>query len=189
METKILLLNAAPMSGKDFLVDELQELFHLRVEPQEFKEPLYRLVQLIYSIKCERFWEVYNDRSLKEQKLFVNNTKSIRDLMIEVSEDLIKPFYGRDYFGKVAVENIEDGKLNVFSDCFGDEDEIQPLIDTYGKDNIICIRIKSKHSDFIGDSRRYLETDKIKCFDVWNDMKTEWVINQTTGILTKEGFI
>lgn len=186
--TKIVLLNAPPSAGKDYLADKLQ-LWYDNISTNEFKAPLYKLVQTIYSISPTIFWSVYNNRDLKEKKMFIGDTKSIRDLMIEVSEGLIKPYYGRDYFGVIASNTKPETSLVVYRDCFGDLDEIQPLIDKYGKGDVICIRIKADGKDFTGDSRRYLCTDQIECFDIYNDMKSDWYVNATVGILKRKGWL
>ena len=83
----------------------------------------------------------------------------MRQALIHVSENVCKPKYGRDYFGKLAANRIRAGreidslacKNIVFSDG-GFVEEVLSLVDI---DDVVVVRLKGRGS-FLGDSRSYL---------------------------------
>ena len=156
--TKVILLNGPPGCGKDIGTSFLCEQFG--GEHQEFKKKLYELVMCIYSVPASRFWEIYNNRELKEKPLEEFEGLSVRQAMIKVSEEAIKPVYGKEYFGIAAARALKEGSVNVFSDS-GFIEELNPLIRKVGKENILLLRIFRPGCSFEGDSRNYLGQDAV----------------------------
>jgi hypothetical protein len=115
----------------------------------------------IYSISPDRFWQIYNDRVLKETPLPEFEGLSIRQAMIKVSEDVIKPKYGKEYFGTAASRELVEGGINVFSDS-GFIEELNPLIRKVGVENILLLQIRREGFTFEGDSRNYLPLDVVQ---------------------------
>ena len=196
---KMILFNAPAKSGKDVVIKYLQEE-GIPLQYAECKDKLHDLVQEIFNVDFERYWEIYDDRSLKEVPLqdfhihmhfddyyrfeevlghalvdewvddcprLVGNTSgslcetnlSIREAMIYVSEVLIKPRFGEDYFGKSRM-------LRMLTDGYGGGiyvdgsaafvEELAPLIGELGQPNILLIRIHREGYTFEGDSRSYI---------------------------------
>lgn len=91
------------------------------------------------------------------------NELSIRKAMIYTSEVIMKPRFGSDVFGRIRANSLEDGKVYIDDSAAGFDangeiraDEITPLIERVGQDNILLIRIHREGFDFSGDSRRYV---------------------------------
>lgn len=150
--TRIVLLNGPPNSGKDVIASHIVET--MDGKHVEFKESLFKLVKMLYGISDERFEELYS-RELKEVPMAELGGISIRDAMIHVSEDVVKPNFGNDYFGRALSSSIRQGAVNVISDG-GFEEEVVPLTMKYGKDNILVIKLYRDGCTFDGDSRDYL---------------------------------
>jgi len=183
---KMILLNAPAKSGKDVVIKHLQEK-GIPLQYAECKDKLHNLVQEIFNIDDDHYWEIYNDRNLKEARLdefkvvmtlrdyislsgycnaegivsnIVNHDKiitklSIRQAMIYVSEVIIKPRFGSDYFGKARMSKMNhDGVYVDGSAAF--VDEIDPLINELGQENILLIRVHREGYTFDGDSRSYI---------------------------------
>lgn len=99
---------------------------------------------------------------------------SIRQAMIYVSEVVVKPRWGQDWFGKERVRKMKvpTGK---FSDIFTDDscafvEELEPLIEHLGQENILLIRIHRDGFTFDGDSRSYIPNGIIQnTVDINND--------------------
>ena len=99
-----------------------------------------------------------------------------RQLLILVSEDFVKPICGQNAFGVLATRRLllqDIDKNTVFSDG-GFVEEIKPLVDTFGKENVVVIRIHRKGCTFDGDSRSYItdwQADElcINIHDFYND--------------------
>lgn len=204
---KIILLNGVKLCGKGVAVSRLLENSKGVWISAECKGRLHELTQLFFDITPKRYWEIYNDRSLKEVPLeefkivltpneylqlknivstsfglvdFTNGCNpvvllSVRQAMIYVSEVIIKPRMGQDYFGKARVNQIKNhGLTKPFDTCLnrppivwyddsaGFPDEIPPLFEYFNEDQILLLRIHRGDDDFDGDSRSFLPDGLIK---------------------------
>jgi len=92
-----------------------------------------------------------------------------REAMIHVSEFMIKPTLGQDWFGRKRVQALINHPHRVFFDSStGFKEELPPLIDVLGQENILLLRIRRKGFDF-SDSRGYIDDGVIdNTFDVEN---------------------
>lgn len=99
----------------------------------------------------------------------MNINLSIREAMIYVSEVVVKPRWGQDWFGKERVRKMESvgwsyvdldtGKetpILFTDDSCAFVDELHPLIEHLGQENILLIRIHRDGFTFDGDSRNYI---------------------------------
>lgn len=156
---KIIILNSPPNTGKDetakFLKDNLG-MYHT-----EFKRKLFELTKSIYCIP-DNVWEELYTRENKEKPTDWCNGLSPRNALINVSENIIKPNFGSTYFGVAAAKDVFNNDINtVFSDG-GFASELEPLIELFGEENILVIRIHMKGRDFSMDSRNYLPDGTVK---------------------------
>lgn len=171
---KIILLNAPSMVGKDVAAKHLTEV--RQSVHMEFKTPLFDLTRFFFSLSKDEFDKLYS-RDLKEVKRYHLGNRSIRQAMIFVSEEVVKPNFGADFFGKKSVELVraalnEGGNENfVYSDS-GFKREAEALVDAFGADNVAVVRIYRDGYTFDGDSRRYLEQEDLpntRFIDVHNE--------------------
>lgn len=179
--TKLIILSGPIASGKSELVKYLKN-FHPLVE-RRCKSKLFTLVQELFCVKPERFWEIYNSRELKELPLpefelfmgtlylemsadyptmkFEYSEKegyvyiSVRQAMIFVSEYICKPLWYSSYFGVARAESLQEGEIAIDDSAFGTADEVTPAIEKIGQENILLIRIYGRGT-FEGDSRCYV---------------------------------
>lgn len=170
---KIYILNAPPNSGKDVIADHLVQKRGYHKE--QFKTPLFVIAAAMLGLSLQRFMTLYQDREYKESK-HPTIGMSIRELMIKISEDFVKPICGQNAFGVLAARRITQSDTHddfVFSDG-GFVKEIESLCDTFGKDTVVIIRIHRKGCNFENDSRKYI-TDKdadelgVRVHDFFND--------------------
>ena len=86
---------------------------------------------------------------------------SSREALIHVSEDVIKPVKGKDYYGKKLVEKIEDSSERFyFVADSGFAEECTMVAD---KDyNVIIAQLMRSGATFEGDSRSLLNKDDFK---------------------------
>lgn len=203
--SKIVLFNSPRNVGKSRAITYLNDKGYNLI-PAECKEALHKLTMMLFGVSPERYWEIYNTRELKEVPLgdfevnmdileFTMLTKlvdrdlglsgktflSIREAMIYVSEIVVKPRWGNDWFGQERVRKIigcEDvvGKFNsknklIFTDdSAAFVDELYPLIDYIGQENILLLRIHRDGFTFEGDSRNYIPDGIItNTIDVYNN--------------------
>ena len=236
--TKAILLNAPKEVGKDCAIDYLMEQgIHLVV--RECKDHLHKLVMNFFCVDEMRYWNIYDDRQLKEVPLpefqidltsdysdycfleeilgydlqgnhledcsevdmlwelrYKNHPEdaygtclnlSIREAMIYVSEVVMKSRFGEDYFGKARAKSVREGEVIIDGSC-AFVDELHPLIEKIGMENILLIRIHRDGYTFEGDSRDYIPDGVItNTVDVDNNSTLEDYLKKVETVV--RGFI
>ena len=149
---KILLLNGPPRSGKDTIGRTLWNLIP-RLVNMKFAEPIVQFMFQAYSIRMEQ-----TEKDLPHEAL---SGRTPREVAIAYSEKFCKPLYGQDYFGKRAVQSIEQmEKIAMQVCCFTDSGfvhEAGPVAMHVGGSNVLQIRVRRPGRNFQGDSRSYWE--------------------------------
>lgn len=180
----LVVFNAPPNAGKDYICDYLVDKYHYN--KVEFKKALRDLVKIIYSLTDEKL-EWYYQRENKEKYFDELGGKSIRECFIEVSEHLIKPFYGKEWFGEKLVDRLNPITVNVASDG-GFPEEIEAVAKQIGEDNILIIQIYADECSFENDSRKYLDIDGVLTYCVFNN-KDERFIKDVEYILKENDLL
>lgn len=182
--TKMLFLNGPIGCGKSELVKYLKQRGPW--VDRRCKDKLFTLTQQLFCVSEERFWEVYDNRELKESPLpdfklelteynrlckITGKPKivryglpkfieiSVREAMIYVSECVVKPAFGDDYFGIARAESLQDGEWAVEDSC-GFILELEPTLEKLGQENCLLIRIHGRGT-FAGDSRNYIPDEVV----------------------------
>jgi len=154
-EKKVVILNGPPGSGKDTLAGILAQTYiggvHL-----EFKQKLFALTKMIYGVSDD-VWDGLYSRESKETPHPLFGGLSPRQALIKVSEEVIKPNFGKSYFGEQAAVSLS-GQIHFFSDG-GFVEEVKPIINKIGAENVLIIRLSREGCDFSSDSRMYLPDD------------------------------
>lgn len=163
--TRVIIMNGPPGSGKDFIADRL--VSEAGAVKFEFKEHLRQLVKLIYQLDDETHDRLYQ-RENKELPQACLGVLSIRQAYIHVSEDVIKPKFGADYFGRIAASKLADAALYVSPDG-GFGPEVLCVADKC--DRVDVIHLHADGLDYSRDSRRYVHVDhpKVTTHRVDND--------------------
>jgi hypothetical protein len=179
----IVIFNGPPGSGKDEAASLFKEVFgfgNLSFKYQLFKETITH-----FEVDKAWFMEGYDDREVKEKKEFALKEMSRREAMIHVSEDIVKPKNGKDYFGRMVAEEIEDGKSYAIADG-GFIEELEPIIEKLGEENIVLVQITREGHDFSTDSRRYFDGKLFKEYTIGHETPIEksFVLDEKFDIKT-----
>lgn len=153
------IFNGPPGSGKDFAVE------YLNISPNTahvtMKQKLLEIASIIHNIDFFAIWE---DGRKKDEPMKELDGVTPRQEVIRISEEVIKPHYGQEYFGKCAAQSIQDlsdaGVANVF--LFSDGgfiDEILPITEVV--DEVILIHLSREGCDFSDDSRDYVDYNEL----------------------------
>lgn len=209
MKKKVILFNGAPNSGKDASASILKEIFGFGAI-HAFKDELYKATAKHYDVDLDQFVTMARDRILKEAKtrllvdnkgktllarivsfvmnLFSNQGVSPRQALIHVSENLIKPVHGNDFFGKQLANTINLSKEEYFFiPDSGFIDELRPLVEAGHE--VYVVRIHRDGCTFQNDSRSYM-TDELlaefglKGIDLYNNGTLEDLKDGLLGIAT-----
>jgi len=179
----IVIFNGPPGSGKDEAAAFYKENFgfgNLSFKYQLFKETINH-----FEVDEQWFMEGYDDRTTKEKQEVALNDMSRREAMIYVSEDILKPKKGLDYFGRTVAEEIEDGNHYAIADG-GFVEELQPLVERVGAENIVIVQLTREGHDYSTDSRRYFNGKLRKTFTIneSTEIESQYVLPEELYILT-----
>ena len=164
---KVLILNGPPGIGKDTLANMLCEV--APVIRGEFKHFLYvEAAQWIqdYVKDAENITTAIvkarnENRELKELPWFLE--LSVRRILQIVSEDVVKPAIGKDYFGRIAAKYWYGKHIHHVISDGGFSEEVNAVCDKFGAENVTVIRLKAPGFTFETDSRKYLMRDEVAC--------------------------
>lgn len=185
---KLLLLNGPPKSGKDTIVKELTQ--YVKFQHLKFSMPIKRAVAALLDVR-ESDLEAYKDIQSSMLQPAGTTLKEVRetprDLLIAMSEDLLKPRYGSDFFGRIFWQHTKNSasSLIVSSDC-GFEEEVERVISNAGSHHCILIRLHRDGTDFDSDSRSYLRDGLCHTWDISNNGTVHEAAMMVLRVLQKE---
>ena len=167
LDKKIVLLNAPSRSGKDFAAKYLtKNVPSCRLD--KFARILKEKTHALYGFHW-RPWDYYEDCKDEPNDDFFGLTP--RKAYISVSEMYFKVQHGNKVFGKFLADDLEKFNESIIavSDS-GFVEEAEVLIDRYGHNNVMLIRIHRDGYTFarVNDSRSYIELPAITNYDVHN---------------------
>jgi hypothetical protein len=147
------IFNGPPGSGKDegcaFLA------VHHGFKHLYFKEELFTDTINLFRVSREWFFDGYDDRAIKERPEEMLGGFSRREAMIFTSENVMKKIFGDDHYGNKTAEKTNSISSYCFSDG-GFVEEVMPVINNLGKENICIVQIFRDGCSFSSDSRNYL---------------------------------
>lgn len=111
--TKVVIFNGPPNSGKDYIGHAFYERCEMNADVFMYKERLYQIAAAIYGYDLNDLITYCGIRIFKDIPTDHFLGLSSRQALIKVSEESIKPAFGDDYFGKVALEKILDANIEL----------------------------------------------------------------------------
>lgn len=172
--TYLIGLSGPPRAGKDSignaLVDIIREKHAVHVEAVALSLPLRRTVYTMMGAPYTR--EHYEANKDVEQVIFDGRT--IREAMIKLAEEHIRPTYGVGFFARSVINNF--GEINipdvvVITDM-GFPAEVEAFEAHFGVDNCLWPQIIRPKHGFENDSRTF----------VGNPSRTTAVINEGVDV-------
>jgi hypothetical protein len=168
---KITIFNCPPRAGKDVVRKFLQENFNFH--GGEFKDTLFDIAFSVSRVPKDVWFERYNTSYTGVDGITVNmkdvpwdrlNGMSQRQFLIKISEEWVKPAFGKNWFGKALAFDISEEvahevvNLNFAISDGGFNEEIAPLIDVFGEENVRIFQWTRNGVTFesVGDSRRFI---------------------------------
>lgn len=168
MSKVFVLINGPPGCGKDTAVQHIAPYLHNR--HLKFSAPLKRMAAALLD-KPVSWIEANKESKVKHLIPEGRGTlMTVRELLIWLSEDVMKPKFGEDVLGRLLWNEAQDSPSQLFlvSDC-GFAPEIRRVIGNAGRGNCMLVRLHRLDHDFTGDSRSYLPDGLCNTVDVWND--------------------
>lgn len=123
--------------------------------------------------------EVNYLEQIKTESTFLLFGRSYVETQISFSESWAKQLFDPWIFGNLAARHIRDymrenpeQHLYVCSDS-GFATEVEPIIDIFGRQNILLVKIYRKDKTFSGDSRSYIELEGVETISLLNNGTVE----------------
>lgn len=150
----VIILNGPPGVGKDVTAANLTKTGGTVLS---FKAPMFDIARAILGPEVyEHFLSRYGNRTLKEVADPRLGGMSPRQFFIWISESVIKPKFGKQFFGERAADSVvsSDDNLIVFSDG-GFADEVRVLVEKTGA-SVRLARLRRDGIRWGQDSRSYI---------------------------------
>ena len=181
MQSKVILLNGPPRSGKDYaaniLMNDIDDAYFTVLE--RYSLPLKHAVLALINVFSLDDPLAIELESKKDEPYHLFRGKTYRQMQIGLSEQFIKPFVGQQQFGHWLVHRIK-GHEQFSKSYYGDAPiafvvpdsgfahEAIPVIDYVGEENVLLIQITRDGTNFDNDSRSYITLPNIHTIEVHN---------------------
>ena len=168
---KVIFLNAPPRAGKDSFCELICEIAP-KAKRFAFADSLKRDTHQHFGLDRVDPHQFENVKD-EPNSLFRLNGDAIspRQAYIFYSEEIIKPQYGLEYFGKRLMgEMAQEPEDTVFviTDS-GFLPEAEPIIEHYGINNCLLVHINRYNCHFTNDSRSFWEKDGLELVNLDNN--------------------
>ena len=152
MKTTCVILNGPPGVGKGAISALMSKNFGY--QEASLKEAVFQDVASHYDFPVEALKEIHSDREAKEMSQPFLGGNSTREALIHVSERIIKPAKGKDWYGRLLGTALELQTGDWVLDGSGFPEEVSAL-SLYFDDTYI-VRLHREGFEFGTDSRSYL---------------------------------
>ena len=160
--TKIILLNGPPRSGKDIAATFIRkDLGADKCTNFPTKQPLWDIFQAMFAFTEMQLHNMVNTQQKDIQQDMLNGFTP-REVLIELSEQFIKPRFGNGFFGEILARRISNSPCMyaTVSDT-GFTEEVRELTRKFSRSDIFCIQLERDGCSFDADSRHYIDCDSI----------------------------
>ena len=184
----IIVFNGPPGSGKDVACDFLKKMGFKHIE---FKSKLFKDTIRFYKVDEKWFYDGYtrDTKDVTEEKL---SGLSRRQALINVSENVRKRLDGDEFYGKIAADGMVLGSDYCISDG-GFTEEIGEVINKFGKDEIIFVRLfrdvnenDLKKCDMVITNPPWDRKILHETIEHFSNMKPTWLLFDSNWMFTKQ---
>lgn len=149
----VIVFNGPPGVGKDEAASFL--VAHYGFKALSFKHQLFVETIAYFGVDHDWFMNDYDNRAIKERPEELLGGRSRRQALIHVSEDVLKPARGKGVFGEQVAKQLNSVTDYTISDS-GFSEELVPIINTVGAENVCLVQLLRDGCSYDGDSRRYV---------------------------------
>lgn len=164
---KIVFLQGPPRCGKDTIGAMLEHMLsayeNVSAEQLKFATPINEWMMSTFGVDC-------NDGHDKEIGCIELFGRGRRETAIWYSEQVMKPRFGPEVFGEIMVNKLKSMRRDFFiiTDS-GFKDEAIPVVEEFGPERCISIKVSREGRDFNSDSRSYWDMDGVETIEFNNN--------------------
>jgi len=150
-------ISGPPRSGKDTLAMHLQAALEDRFVIPTLRRSLSEPMRAMAFQAIGKTYSLNEYEQIKDQPLDELDGGTIRECMIGLSEQFMKPRYGKAVWAKLLLNALPPkfpGILIVPD--FGFESESAHFMQVLGEDNVLAIQLRREGFDWGNDSRNYV---------------------------------
>lgn len=178
---KLIVLNGPSGCGKDFVAGKLKNMPTMGLVHRKLSDPLKEIVRAAHSYSPEQLDQLKDVVSIGG--MYVNATP--RDEQKQLSKTLAELF-GPTILGKMFVDRVRMDTnypepdvfrklpLNYITDA-GVANELEPIVNWFGKTNVLIVQISRDNCEFGDDYRVYIEMPEVTTVNVHNEGNDEFV--------------
>lgn len=194
IKNPIFILNGPKRVGKDTVARCMQGFDQHIKTFASFKSPIFDIFKMTCPpAMAESFEELYETEGWKDTPNPGLNGKTPRELMIHISENFIKPFFGDNYYGKALADYITsfeayglmEENIWVIPDG-GFESEINTLYEHFGHRIVVVHIRRNGFEEFVGDSRSFVNHPHVHTISERSDDSSEALALRLMGYVDYE---
>lgn len=176
----VICLNGPPRSGKDFIGQMIYSSKPIGCHILKFAKPIEEIAKQMLGYSDELF-QHYREKSKDKNLPDLNFT--MRELMIDISENLMKPRFGQAHFGELAGMRVKE-ELNIISETMvftdtgfqSEFDALQKSLDPKHY-QLHLVNIVRNGKNFDNDSREYITNKNGKTIQFDNNIDKSDLVN------------
>jgi len=183
--TSVVFVNGPPRSGKDTFAGQLREILSVSMMarragmvpiPMKFAEPIKSGVRAAFALSSNQAMADF-ETPAKDVPSPRYYGKTPREVLISFSEHWLKPAFGNNIFGRLALHRMERQATSypeavfIFSDS-GFQSEFAVVYDAFKAVNnfrMYGIHMHREGCTFAGDSRSYIDFLGARHYNIQND--------------------
>lgn len=149
-------LSGPPRSGKDTICDALAEhittRYRIAVDRVSLATPMRKVVYTLLGMDFDPVH--YHDCKDEPQEMFAGT--SIRQAMIDISEEYVKPKYGQNFWARSAIQAANPAAHILIVSDMGFDIEVETFETIFGVENCAWINLYREGTNFSKDSRSHV---------------------------------
>ena len=160
--SRVVIFNGPPRSGKDTAVNTIWQLLDRSCIHIKMADPITNSVKSLFGIQFADWQHIYNNFKDAPHPQLQGMTP--REACIWLSEEVVKPKFGKDFFGRIAARRCTDaidGGYTVLMSDGGFLDEVQCIVDHVGSEHVVLVHLHRPGFDFANDSRSLLDHQQL----------------------------
>lgn len=166
---RAIFVNGPPRAGKDLATQAIVQAFPEGTYKKKFAAPLERAIKAFFDLGFLEYGELREKQKGTPAAALLG--KSMREVMISLSEDWAKKFYSPSVFGTLAAQTLpvrpRNHALVVFSDC-GFQEEVTIVADHLKRKNCLILQVRRDGCSYEGDSRNFIELEGVELRTISN---------------------